>query len=54
MMATRAVLHQFVLAIYRRALPRCRVLIYGAGTTGTQLAQALKSHDGDRSGCLCR
>jgi FlaA1/EpsC-like NDP-sugar epimerase len=46
MMATRAFMHQIVLAIYRRALPRCRVLIYGAGTTGTQLAQALKSHDG--------
>ena len=46
MMATRAFLHQIVLMIYRRASPRCRVLIYGAGTTGTQLAQALKSHDG--------
>lgn len=46
MMATRAFLHQMVLMIYRRASPRCRVLIYGAGTTGTQLAQALKSHDG--------
>ena len=46
MMATRAFLHQIVLVVYRRATPRCRVLIYGAGTTGTQLAQALKSHDG--------
>ncbi|MEP4037147.1 nucleoside-diphosphate sugar epimerase/dehydratase [Pseudophaeobacter sp.] len=46
MMAIRALLHQIVLMIYRRAAPRCRVLIYGAGTTGTQLAQALKSHDG--------
>ncbi|MCD9149775.1 polysaccharide biosynthesis protein [Pseudophaeobacter flagellatus] len=46
MMAIRAVLHQVVLMAYRRASPRCRVLIYGAGTTGTQLAQALKSHDG--------
>ena len=46
MMAVRALLHQIVLMIYRRAAPRCRVLIYGAGTTGTQLAQALKSHDG--------
>lgn len=46
MMAIRALLHQIVLVIYRRATPRCRVLIYGAGTTGTQLAQALKSHDG--------
>lgn len=46
MMAVRAFLHQVVLMIYRRASPRCRVLIYGAGTTGAQLAQALKSHDG--------
>lgn len=46
MMAVRALMHQLVLVIYRRASPRCRVLIYGAGTTGTQLAQALKSHDG--------
>ncbi|MEP2716093.1 nucleoside-diphosphate sugar epimerase/dehydratase [Pseudophaeobacter sp.] len=46
MMALRALLHQLVLMIYRRAAPRCRVLIYGAGTTGSQLAQALKSHDG--------
>ena len=42
----RVVLYQVVTAIYRRALPRCRVLIYGAGTTGTQLAQALRSHEG--------
>lgn len=46
MMAARALMHQIVLVIYRRADPGCRVLIYGAGTTGTQLAQALKSHDG--------
>ena len=43
---SRAVLYQVVTAIYRRAQPRCRVLIYGAGTTGTQLAQALRSHEG--------
>jgi FlaA1/EpsC-like NDP-sugar epimerase len=43
--AARVVLYQIVLAIYRRAQPRRRVLIYGAGTTGTQLAQALRSHD---------
>jgi FlaA1/EpsC-like NDP-sugar epimerase len=43
--ASRAVLLQVVTAIYRRAQPRLRVLIYGAGTTGTQLAQALKAHD---------
>ncbi len=42
---TRAVLYQVVHAIYRSATPRCRVLIYGAGTTGTQLAQALKNHE---------
>ncbi|OED47365.1 polysaccharide biosynthesis protein [Leisingera sp. S232] len=46
MVVTRAAMLQVVLAVYRRAQPRCRVLIYGAGTTGTQLAQALKSHDG--------
>ena len=43
--AARAALYQIVTAIYRRAVPRRRVLIYGAGTTGTQLAQALKAHD---------
>ena len=43
--AARAVLYQVVNAIYRREQPRRRVLIYGAGTTGTQLAQALKAHD---------
>ena len=42
---TRIILHQLVLGIYQRAVPRRRVLIYGAGTTGTQLAQALRSHD---------
>ncbi|AHD12101.1 polysaccharide biosynthesis protein [Phaeobacter gallaeciensis] len=46
LLAARAVLYQLVVAIYRRAQPRCRVLIYGAGTTGAQLAQALKAHDG--------
>ncbi len=43
--ASRAVLYQVVTAIYRRAQPMRRVLIYGAGTTGTQLAQALRAHD---------
>ena len=43
--ASRAVLYQVVNAIYRRAQPRRRVLIYGAGTTGTQLSQALRAHD---------
>ncbi|MDK3074531.1 nucleoside-diphosphate sugar epimerase/dehydratase [Sedimentitalea sp. JM2-8] len=43
---TRVLLYQVVNAIYRRAQPRCRVLIYGAGTTGTQLASALRAHEG--------
>ncbi|UWQ43757.1 polysaccharide biosynthesis protein (plasmid) [Leisingera aquaemixtae] len=46
MVVARAAMLQLVLMIYRRANPRCRVLIYGAGNTGTQLAQALKAHDG--------
>jgi len=43
--ATRALLHQVVIGIYSRRRPRSRVLIYGAGTTGTQLAQALRAHE---------
>ena len=39
-----AMLH-LLLALYRRDMPRCRVLIYGAGTTGMQLASALKTHE---------
>ena len=31
--------------LYRRALPRRRVLIYGAGNTGTELASALRTHN---------
>ncbi len=46
LMSARAIAYQVVLAIYRRARPRRQVLIYGAGNTGTQLAQALKAHDG--------
>ncbi|WP_216859422.1 polysaccharide biosynthesis protein [Sulfitobacter aestuariivivens] len=42
---SRAVLLQLVLALYRRAEPQCRVLIYGAGTTGSQLVSALRSHE---------
>jgi FlaA1/EpsC-like NDP-sugar epimerase len=42
---TRVVLYQVVTVLYRRDEPRCRVLIYGAGSTGTQLARALRSHD---------
>lgn len=41
----RVALLQLVSALYRREEPRCRVLIYGAGTTGVQLAQALRAHD---------
>ncbi len=43
--ATRVVMLQALLTLYRRETPRCRVLIYGAGTTGMQLAQALKTHE---------
>ncbi|MEM8578537.1 MAG: nucleoside-diphosphate sugar epimerase/dehydratase [Pseudomonadota bacterium] len=42
---SRAVMLQIVLAIYRRSENRCRVLIYGAGTTGTQLVSALRGHE---------
>lgn len=42
---SRAVLLQVVLAIYRSSTSRCRVLIYGAGTTGTQLVSALRGHE---------
>ena len=42
---SRAVLLQIVLAVYRLGTTRCRVLIYGAGTTGVQLVLALRSHD---------
>ncbi len=42
---SRAVLLQVVLAIYRTSNARCRVLIYGAGTTGAQLVSALRSHE---------
>jgi FlaA1/EpsC-like NDP-sugar epimerase len=41
----RMVLLQIVLAIYRRGAGRVSVLIYGAGGTGTQVAQALLAHD---------
>jgi FlaA1/EpsC-like NDP-sugar epimerase len=43
---SRVLMYQIVTAIYRREIPRRRVLIYGAGTTGTQLASALRSHEG--------
>lgn len=41
----RTAMLQVVLTIYRRGAVRCRVLIYGAGTTGTQLASALRGHE---------
>ncbi len=41
---SRAILLQIVLAVYSRSEPSCRVLIYGAGTTGTQLVSALRNH----------
>lgn len=43
--ASRVVMLQVLMALYRREQPRCRVLIYGAGTTGTQLAQAFAAHE---------
>ncbi|RVT85378.1 polysaccharide biosynthesis protein [Rhodobacteraceae bacterium CCMM004] len=43
--ASRLMMLEFVMAMYRRDAPRRRVLIYGAGTTGMQLARALKAHD---------
>lgn len=42
---SRAALLQLVLMFYRRSTSRCRVLIYGAGTTGTQLVSALRGHE---------
>lgn len=41
----RALLLQIVLAIYRSGRDQVRVLIYGAGRTGQQLAAALKTDD---------
>ncbi len=43
--ATRMFLLQVLRAIYRSDQPRRRVLIYGAGTTGLQLAAALRTHE---------
>ena len=42
---SRAILLQVVLALYRTGADRCRVLIYGAGTTGMQLVSALRNHE---------
>jgi FlaA1/EpsC-like NDP-sugar epimerase len=43
--SARAVMLRLLLWILRSSQPRCRVVIYGAGSTGMQLAAALKSHD---------
>ncbi|MDJ0825053.1 MAG: nucleoside-diphosphate sugar epimerase/dehydratase [Rhodobacter sp.] len=43
--AARVVMLQTLLALSRRETPRRRVLIYGAGNTGMQLASALKTHE---------
>ena len=45
LVAARAAMLYITIAIYQSAGPRCRVLIYGAGATGAQLALALKSHE---------
>ena len=42
---TRLVMLHTLLWILRSRQQRCRVLIYGAGTTGMQLAAALKNHE---------
>lgn len=43
--ATRAAMLRALLWVLRFDQPRCRVVIYGAGATGMQLAAALKSHN---------
>ncbi len=43
--SSRLIMREILIALYRRAKPTRRVLIYGAGATGTQLAQAFASHD---------
>lgn len=43
--AARIVLLQVLLAIYRSGQEQCRVLIYGAGATGRQLAAALRTDE---------
>lgn len=43
--ASRVGMLHLLLMLYRRGGPSCRVLIYGAGTTGIQLGQALKTHE---------
>ncbi len=43
--ASRLVMLELLISFYRMQGKRCRVLIYGAGTTGMQLARALITHD---------
>lgn len=43
--SSRLILRDFVMWIYREGVPRKRVLIYGAGQTGQQLATALHTDD---------
>lgn len=42
---SRIVMLEVLKGMYQRSTPRRRVLIYGAGTTGSQLAAALTRHD---------
>lgn len=42
---SRIFMHSLVDSLYRQEIPRTRVLIYGAGATGIQLASALESHE---------
>lgn len=43
--ATRMIMLQVLLGIYRSGQDQCRVLIYGAGHTGRQLAAALRTDE---------
>ncbi|MCA2011484.1 polysaccharide biosynthesis protein [Cereibacter sphaeroides] len=43
--ASRVALLKILMAIYRHNLPETRVMIYGAGKTGIQLAMALRTSD---------
>lgn len=42
--AARLAMEQAIVRLHRAVGPRCRVLIYGAGSTGRQLAAALRNH----------
>lgn len=43
--ATRNLMRNVLLSVYRRAKNRTRVIVYGAGQTGQQLAAALRTDD---------